>query len=160
MKLPKLQKRTMPSVGIEPMDLDSWVQHPIHQATTGPPQKTLACHVSSRHTTKCRGGKVRNTINSKYSPSPLLRHWERARHRSALVWASSVYRWRWQTVSHRGWGFHTGWVPAAWVVKKEDIVWPRQIGACCSKTSPSSEDCSISHQSTTANTMSQLTNLP
>ena len=30
MKLPKLQKRTMPDVGIEPMTLESSVQHPNH----------------------------------------------------------------------------------------------------------------------------------
>ena len=30
MKLPKLQKRTMPSVWIEPTTLESWVQHPNH----------------------------------------------------------------------------------------------------------------------------------
>ena len=30
MKLPKLQERTMPSVGIEPTTLESRVQHPNH----------------------------------------------------------------------------------------------------------------------------------
>ena len=34
MKLLKLQRRTMPSVGIEPNTLQSRVQHPNHYATT------------------------------------------------------------------------------------------------------------------------------
>ena len=36
MKLPTLQKHTMPCAGVEPTTLESWVQHPNHYATTAP----------------------------------------------------------------------------------------------------------------------------